>query len=159
MNGYGTAIGSGIGTIIPGVGTVIGGAAGSIFDFIAGGTNKGAYQGNRFIPGDIQSRLSTVEGWIRQRGLTGADVDQQILENFIYVEGGWQGNVGNYLDQVLKNKREGTNYLAGTSNYPFPPNVEAGIEKIGQFVNPSGSPVLIYVLIIGLILYFMFIKK
>lgn len=113
---YGTVIGSAAGSFIPGVGTAVGAGVGTIFDSVFGNIDKGSWQGNIFVPGDISSRQSQVNIWLQQRGLTWADVDQETITSFLYVESGWQGNITSYLDKIVEQKRLNTRQTIGDLN-------------------------------------------
>jgi hypothetical protein len=90
----------------PGIGTAIGGVLDLGMNIFGG--DKGHYENGRFIPGDIQSRISKANARIISFGLSPADVDENVINRILYVESGWQGNLDNYLYSIIDAKKKGT---------------------------------------------------
>lgn len=71
-----------------------------------GGGNAGGYdETGRFIPGDIDNRLQFLAQWMSRYGLNTSDIDKSLVDTFIYQEGGWQGQVSSYVQQVAEDKK------------------------------------------------------
>ncbi|MCK9282174.1 MAG: hypothetical protein M0P71_16260 [Melioribacteraceae bacterium] len=85
--------------------SIVIGAVGSVFDDIFGSVDKGHWEGSLFVPGDLQSRLSTVDQYVRNRGLSISDVDQNQIVSILKTPGIWQNNVQAYLDAIVTNKK------------------------------------------------------
>jgi len=108
MNG--TTIGASIGTALTSVGfgpvaPIIGSIVGGIVDIFGGG-DDGHWEGDKFIPGDLQNRITTVNSWIAQLGLQGK-VDWKIIEDYLLTPGVWQDKVRNYLTQLYNDIKSG----------------------------------------------------
>ena len=72
------------------------------FDSIFGGsTDNGHWEGNLFIPGDLQSRWDTVYKWINQFGLSINQVDLNKIDLMLKSTGVWQDKVKQYLYSVV----------------------------------------------------------
>jgi len=120
---YGT-LGAGIGSVIPGIGTTIGGAIGGIvggisdlFDSLFGKEDKGHWEGNLFIPGDLQNRYNTVHQWIKQMNINPEFVDWNKIDSILKSTGIWQDNVKNYLNS-LKGKTSAPTTLPIKTSLP-----------------------------------------
>jgi len=88
---------------IPVVGDVINwvGEGLQFFDSIFGGsTDKGHWEGNLFIPGDLPSRWETVYKWINQLGLSINQIDLNKIDLMLKSTGGWQDKVKQYLYSI-----------------------------------------------------------
>lgn len=152
--GVGTTIGGAAGSVIPGVGTAIGAAAGTIFDAVFGNINRGEWQGNIFVPGDLSSRQNQTAAWLQQRGLTWADVDQNTISSLLYTQSGWQASVEQYLEKIKKQKN--INQYNNQSN-----NQDPTISSIANTIPPVSKASLnnlFIILIIGFAAFYLFKK-
>lgn len=108
MSGTYTAAGASIGTAVPGIGTVIGGTIGGIVDvfdsIFGGGTDPGYASGNKWIPGDLQSRFQTVDNMAAQMGIMPNELNQAKVYDILTTPGIWQDNIRVYLQSVLANR-------------------------------------------------------
>lgn len=142
---------------------IVGGLVENIFDQILGSANPGSYDSSgRFVPGDIESRIQKVRGFMAERGLTDSDVVFSELVSWLYIPSGWQSKVTIYLDQVAYDKKNkaynnphdyqnpdpSTNDGAG-ANYKSPDVVLAGVGLGGGWT----------LFIVAGILFFMLAKK
>jgi len=138
-----TTAGAAIGTAIaPVVGTAIGTAVGTVadvIDSIFGNVDKGHWEGNKFIPGDLQSRIDTVHKYLSNRGLHITDVDFDKIMSLLETPSGWQDTVQAYLDDVKRQMRNGTyvnpnintfssNPETSIPNYNKPSNIPSNVE-------------------------------
>lgn len=73
---------------------------------IFGGGNAGGYDSTgKFIPGDINNRLSFFSQRLAQNGLTQNDIDIDLVNSFIYSPSGWQANIDKYVLAVSQDKK------------------------------------------------------
>ncbi|AFN75751.1 hypothetical protein MROS_2521 [Melioribacter roseus P3M-2] len=139
--------------LIPVVGDLIGGLFSS--------EDKGYWQGDKFIPGDLTNRINQINEWIKQYGLSWSDVDTKKIESYIYVPAGWQDNIKNYLQTIKAQKQTSgkSNIPESDSAIPYynPQNIYNEASSIPGRTN-SGLDVLPYLVLGGVGLYFL-IKK
>jgi len=161
MNGtvIGGTIGSSVGTIVPVIGTITGGAIGTtiggIIDLIGGlfgGTDEGHWEGNKFIPGDLQNRINTVNQWIAQYGLRIDQVDWQEIEDILLTPGVWQDRIKTYLSQV---KSQAANKQAATK----PAAIQTTTTQTKQTGTEIDTNQLLLIGLVGAGLYMIASKK
>jgi hypothetical protein len=87
-------------------GNFIGAGADILGSIFGGGEDKGHWQGNLFIPGDLQNRKSAANAAIYAHGLLPSDVDQNVITAILESQGVWQDNISNYLNIVEKDKAQ-----------------------------------------------------
>ncbi|MEM3373359.1 MAG: hypothetical protein QXF76_04050, partial [Candidatus Anstonellales archaeon] len=150
MNGtaIGGTIGSSIGTVtLPGIGTVAGGTIGTVIgglvDIISGifgGEDEGHWEGDKFIPGDLQNRINTVNQWIAQYGLRTDQVDWKVIEDILLTPGGWQDRIKTYLAQV---KSQAAKKPATTTTKPNTTQTTTQTEQTGKEPVPGTTKAVI----------------
>jgi len=153
-----SGLGAGIGSVVPGVGTTIGGAIGGIvggisdlFDSIFGKKeDKGHWEGNVFIPGDLQNRYNTVYQWIYQMNINPDLVDWNKIDSILKSTGIWQDSIKNYLNSLKGKTSAQTTSLTKTS---LPETLTTTIETETDYTTYL-IPAAILILII-----FILIKK
>ncbi len=105
---------------------------GSLKSIFGGGESAGGYDSTgRFNPGDINNRLNFLSQRIASNGLTIGDIDKNLVDSFIYSPSGWQGNIDNYIAQVVADKR------ANPQKYPLTPATTTA-----PILTPTASPSL-----------------
>ena len=160
MSNIGTVIGAGAGSVIPGVGTAVGGVLGSVFDSLFGSANPGGWQGNRFVPGDLDSRINKVNQMIGEYGLTLSDVDYNAMIESLYTESGWQARISIYLQSVVDNKRnaiENSKHDPENSNPVLNPDLPV-VDQTGNTLNKpiqAGMSTTTLLILAGAALFFL----
>lgn len=128
-----TTIFSTLGSIVP-----------TFFDSIFGSVDPGHWEGNQFIPGDLQNRYNTVNLWIREFQLSPGVVDMQRVDEILKSPGEWQPKVRAYLSSLV-----GKSSPSNGNGFPDVPGI-GGIDL---------TTVLIIVAVIGAAFAFTKFKK
>lgn len=106
-----------LGSFVAGLGT-------SVFDSLFGSLDEGHWQGNQFIPGDLQNRYNTVYQWIREFNLSPGQVDMQKIDSILKTPGVWQSKIRSYLASL-----QGTTSSSTTDNiFPNVGNITSGFD-------------------------------
>jgi hypothetical protein len=79
----------------------------NIFGKIFGSVDKGHWEGSLFIPGDLASRIQTTQARIAASGYSQYAVQSEWYP-ILLTPGIWQEAIGNYINNVLKGRAEGT---------------------------------------------------
>lgn len=94
----------------------------SLASLFGGGESAGGYDSTgRFIPGDLNNRLTFFSQRMAQNGVVITDINKEIVDSFIYAPSGWQGNIDNYIASVVQDKKNNPQkYLPTPTPAPSP---------------------------------------
>lgn len=101
---------------------------------IFGEIDQGHWEGNKFIPGDLQSRFNVADSYLRQYGLSSTDISYSKIYDILTTPGIWQNNIHAYYKDVKKQIDAGT-YI----NPNFPPSIGGGNGVVTTTTQPQNT--------------------